>query len=62
MKAKSYVILQRAVDEGFRRGWHRAHKHTEDPSEEQIENEVVGAIMGEICDVFTFDDEETRVG
>lgn len=57
MKAKSYVILQRAVEEGFKRGYARAHKHTDSPSLEQLEEEVLSAIMGEICDVFSFDDE-----
>ena len=57
MKAKSYVILQRAVEEGFKRGWYRAHKHVDTPTPESIEEEVLSAIMGDICDVFTFDDE-----
>jgi hypothetical protein len=58
MKAKSYVILQRAVEEGFRRGWNRAHKHVDNPTPEAVEVEVVNAIMGDVCDVFTFDDDE----
>lgn len=57
MKPKSYVILERAVEEGYRRGWNRAHKHADSPSAEQIELEVLQAIMGDICDVFSFDDE-----
>lgn len=57
MKAKSYVILQRAVEEGFKRGYARAFKHTDNPTPELVEESVITAIMGDICDVFTFDDE-----
>ena len=57
MKAKTYVILERAVEEGFRRGYRRAFKHVDSPSEDSIEESVVSAIMGDVCEVFTFDDD-----
>lgn len=56
MKAKSYVIIERAIEEGYRRGWNRAYKHTDNPSPEQIEIAIKEAIMGEICEVFAFDE------
>lgn len=58
MVVKAYPVLTRAVEEGFRRGWHRAHKHTDEPTLEQIEDNVVTAIMGDICEVFTFPETE----
>ena len=57
MRAKTYVILQRAIEEGYKRGWHRAYKYSENPSPESIEDEVTSAIMGEICEIFFFDDD-----
>lgn len=54
---KVYPVLERAVEEGFRRGWRRAHKHTDAPTEQLIENEVLAAVMGEICEVFDFPDD-----
>lgn len=59
MKVKTYVVLQRAIEEGFRRGYVRAFKHTDKPEEHHIEEAVMSAIMGEICDVFDFDQEES---
>lgn len=57
MKVKSYVILQRAIEEGYKRGYSRAHKYVEVPQPEALEEEILNTIMGEICDVFSFDDE-----
>lgn len=56
MRAKTYAILQRAVEEGFKRGWSRAHKYAESPTDDYIEDQVVSAIMGDICEVFNFDE------
>ena len=58
MQVRTYDVLHRAVEEGFRRGWNRAHKHTDSPAHEQVEDEVISAIMGDICEVFKFDGDE----
>lgn len=60
MKAKSYNILVRAIEEGFEYGWNRAHKHLENPSKEVIQNAINDAIINEICEYFSFDDEENE--
>ena len=57
MRAKTYTILTRAIEEGFRRGYRRAFKYADNPSENTIEENVLNAIMGDICEVFDFDDE-----
>lgn len=57
MVVKAYSVLERAVEEGFRRGWARAHKHTDAPDESYVEEQVVSAIMGDVCDVFDFPDD-----
>lgn len=56
MRVKVYSVLERAIEEGFQRGWNRAYKHVDDPDKNQLENEITSAILGEICEVFNFDD------
>ena len=54
MKPKHLVILSNCIEEGCRYGVSRAHKHTEDPSYEQIEEAVHSAIMEKIHEVYDF--------
>ena len=56
MKVKSYPVLVRAIEDGYKIGWNRAHKHVENPSKDMIEDAVIQAILSEICDWFDFDD------
>ncbi len=57
MKPKFRVILEQAIEEGVRRGYSRAHKHNEDPSEEVICETIEECVMSQIYEYFTFDDE-----
>jgi hypothetical protein len=54
MRPKHYTILSNCIEEGCRYGVSRAHKHTEDPSYEQIEAAVYTAIMERINEVYEF--------
>jgi len=58
MKAKMRVILEMAVEEGVRRGYSRAHKHVENPTEGAIIEQIEDAVMSQIYEYFTFDDED----
>ena len=58
MKPKIYHILNLAVEEGVKRGWHRAHKHVENPSEESATESIEDAVMSAIHEYFTFDESE----
>jgi hypothetical protein len=58
MKPKHLVILSNCIEEGCRYGVSRAHKHTEDPSYEQIEESVHVAIMERIHEVYDFPQTE----
>jgi hypothetical protein len=40
-----------------RRGWHLAHKHVENPTEGAIIERIEDAVMSQIYEYFTFDDE-----
>jgi len=58
MKPKHHVILSNCIEEGCRYGVSRAHKHTEDPSFEQIEEAVFTAIMERIHQYYDFTESE----
>jgi hypothetical protein len=56
MKPRMHVILDMAIEEGVNRGWHRAHKHVENPSEESIKDTIADCVMSAITDYFNFED------
>ena len=58
MKPKLYHILNIAIEEGVRQGWHRAHKHVENPTEGAIIEHIEDAVMSAIHEYFTFDESE----
>jgi hypothetical protein len=58
LRPRTYNVLQLAIEDGVKCGWHRAHKHTENPNEEDIYQAIESAVMDSICEWFIFDDEE----
>lgn len=56
MKPKFRVILEMAIEEGVRRGYSRAHKHVENPSEHSIIENIEDAVMSSMYEYFDFDD------
>ena len=60
MKVKTLVILEQAIEEGVRRGYSRAHKHVENPTEGAIIEQIEDAVMSQIYEYFTFDDEDLQ--
>lgn len=46
-----------AIEAGVQRGWRLAHKHVENPEEHAIIERINDAVMGEIYEYFSFDDE-----
>lgn len=57
MKPKVRVILDQAIREGVRRGYSRAHKHVENPTEGAIIERIEDAVMSAIYEYFTFEEE-----
>jgi len=49
---KTYLLLDRCIEEGVRYGLNRAYKHTDSPTREHMENEIAMAIMHEITEWF----------
>ena len=58
MKPKFRVILEQAIEEGVRRGYMRAFKHVENPTEGAIIEHIEEAVMSSIYEYFTFDEED----
>jgi hypothetical protein len=56
MKPKTYPILVDAVENGVKYGYHRAHKHNDNPDQDQITDAIISAVINEICEWFEFDD------
>lgn len=55
MKPKLRSILDRAIEEGVKRGMALAHKHTDTPSTEWIEGCIQDAVWLALDEVFDFE-------
>ena len=58
MRVRAYPVLADAVEAGVRYGWRRAYKYISTPSEDDIREAITQAVLNEICEAFSFDDEE----
>lgn len=58
LRVRAYDVLRRAIEEGAAYGWRRAHKHTDSPDEETIQEQMVTGILNEVCELFEFDEPE----
>ncbi len=56
-RVNTYAVLRRAIEEGIVYGWRRAHKYTDTPTEPAAHDAILNAVMGEVCEVFEFDEE-----
>jgi hypothetical protein len=56
MRPKFYTILELALEEGIKRGYRRAFKHNDSPSEESILDSIQECTMSAIHEYFSFDD------
>jgi hypothetical protein len=55
---KTIPLLERCIQDGILSGYRRAHKHTDDPGEDVITNEIEIAIMNEIYEAFDVTDNQ----
>ena len=58
MKPKFNVILEQALEEGVKRGYRRAFKHIEDPTEESICQHIEEQVMSSLYEYFDFSEEQ----
>ena len=57
MKPKFYPILTDCIERGIQFGIHRAYKHNDAPTQEDIEHCVNNEIMNQLHEYFVFDQE-----
>lgn len=55
MKPKFDVVLDIALEEGVRRGYLRAYKHNETPSESVIVETIINYVKEALYEYFDFD-------
>lgn len=58
MKARTLKLLERCIEDGIAYGWQRAYKHDDDPPSEQIQDQIMLAIINEIHEWFEFEQGE----
>jgi hypothetical protein len=56
MKPKVYPLLERCVEDGINYGWNRAHKHSDEPDEAWIREQILQAVMNELSEWFDFEE------
>ena len=61
MKPKFRVILEQAIEEGVRRGYSRAFKYVENPTETAIIENIENAVMSSIYEYFDFEQDEEEL-
>jgi hypothetical protein len=58
MQAKNRVILEIAIGQGVKRGYRRAYKHVENPTEEAVCFSIEEQVMESIYEYFRFDEND----
>lgn len=56
MKVNEYKLIEKCVEDGAQFGLNRAFKHDDAPTDEGIINEIVAAVMQELCEWFEFEE------
>jgi hypothetical protein len=60
IRVRVWPVLQRAVETGIRLGWQRAHKHTEEPGKDMIQEHIEEAVMAELSEAFIIDEWQEK--
>ena len=55
LKVNVYAVVARAVEEGIKMGYRRAHKYTSKPDEYTVIGRIHNEIMNSLCEVINFD-------
>lgn len=55
IKLRAYDLIARAVEEGVEYGWRRAHKHTDTPTADHVQEQVYMAVMNAIAEIIDFE-------
>lgn len=52
LKARTYDLLEEAIEDGVRAGIRRAHKHTDTPTQDSLEEHLAREVMSAIFERF----------
>lgn len=52
MIPKTHKVLEQCIEDGLAYGWNKAHKHTDTPTAEQIQQSQLEQIFNEIYEWF----------
>lgn len=58
LKPKTYLMLERCVEEGVEYGLGRAYKHDDDPPHEVISEHIQREVMNQICEWFNIGEDD----
>ena len=61
MKAKEYNLLVRCIEDGVSLGYNRAYKHDDVPDEEYIKQQIIDAVLNEVCEWFNFGEDDLNL-
>lgn len=56
VNVRVYPILVDRIEAAIDYGWHRAHKHVDNPNPDAIRDAVHQAVINELCELFDFGD------
>lgn len=57
MKPKFPPVLEMCIENGLKLGYQRAFKHNDNPSDEEVHEAILQAVMHEIYEWFDFDEK-----
>jgi hypothetical protein len=60
MQVKEYTVLVDCVERGVAMGMNRAYKHSDTPSHDHINSQIVNAVLVEISEYFNFKEEHNE--
>ncbi len=58
MRVRERPVIEQCVEVGVMRGIRRAFKHAETPAREDLEREVIRAVLEELAEWIEFDEDE----
>jgi len=58
VKLNTYQIIDDAIYSAVRYGYNRAHKYSDNPSEESMIEQIHRAVMNDLNEIINFDDEK----
>lgn len=57
LKPKTFELMNRCIEDGVRLGYARAHKHTDQPTEQHLKDCIENAVLLEICEWFRIEED-----